>query len=90
MDSERFRLWEESPEGSSKRRKGNAVHTYGNSAAQQAQTLTMTSDPNHRAKERSSEETRSREKESPTLAGYIVYVTTVLGFVTMCVLSALR
>jgi len=54
MDSERFRLWEEIPEGSSKRRKGNAVHTYGNSAAQQAQTLTMTSDPNHRAKERSS------------------------------------
>jgi hypothetical protein len=70
--------------------KENAVHSYGNSAVQQAQTLTMTLDDNHRAKQQSSEEARSREEESPTLAGYIVYVTTVLGFLTMCVLSAFR
>jgi len=50
----------------------------------------MIIDGEHQAEEQSSEESRNGEKESPTLAGYIVYVTTVLGFLTMCVLSALR
>jgi hypothetical protein len=52
--------------------------------------LTMIIDGEHQAKEQSSQESRNGEKESPTLAGYIVYVTTALGFLTMCVLSALR
>jgi len=50
----------------------------------------MTIDDNPRAKVQSSEEPCSGEKESPTLAGYVVYVTTVLVFLTMCASVALR
>jgi hypothetical protein len=63
---------------------------HGNSAVQQAHALAMIIDDNHRAKEESSEEPCSRETESPTRAGYIVYVITVLGFLAMCVSAALR
>ena len=66
------------------------MHLEGNSAVRQAQALAMTIDDNPRAKVQSSEEPCSGEKESPTLAGYVVYVTTVLVFLTMCASVALR
>lgn len=56
---------------------------------QQAHALAMIIE-DHRTKEERSEEPCSREMESPTRAGYIVYVITVLGFLAMCVSAALR
>ena len=66
------------------------MNFHGASAVQQAQQEVIISDERHREKLRSTEGSRSREPESPTLAGYIVYVVTVVGFLIMCVSAALR
>lgn len=62
---------------------------HGTSAVQQAHALAMSIDDNQRAKEESPEGPCGHETEPPTLAGYIVYVITVLGFLSMCVWGAL-
>jgi hypothetical protein len=63
---------------------------HGTSAAQQAHALAMIIDDNHRSKEEVSDGPSGHRTESPTLAGYIVYVITVFGFGAMCALSAWR
>lgn len=62
---------------------------HGTSAVQQAHAPAMIIE-DHRTKQESSEEPCSRETESPTRAGYIVYVITALVFLAMCVSAALR
>ena len=66
------------------------MHVYGDSAARHADMPAMIIDDNPRDKEQSSEEPCSDKTQSPSLAGYIVYVITLLGFLTMCVSVALR
>jgi hypothetical protein len=68
----------------------NAMQLYGNAAVPRVHALAMNIDSNDRDKEEGSEEPPSHEAEPPSLAGYIVYVITVLGFLTMCVSGALR
>lgn len=63
---------------------------HGNSAAQRAHALAMTNHDHHRDGEESTEELFGHEPESPSLAGYIVYIIAVLGFMTMCVSNALH
>jgi hypothetical protein len=64
------------------------MQLYGNPAMPHA--LAMTNDDNHRTEGEDPEEPPSPDVEPPSLAGYIVYVITVLGFLTMCVSGALR
>jgi hypothetical protein len=66
------------------------MNLHGASAVQEAQRLAMIADETHRQKERSAEGACNHEGEPPTLAGYILYGVTVLGFLAMCVLGALR
>lgn len=66
------------------------MRLYEDSAVAKAHARALTMDDIHAVKQESSEEHCNLTLESPTLAGYIVYVITVLGFLTMCVLSALR
>lgn len=68
----------------------NAMQLHGNSAVAQAHTRAITRDDNHAVKQECFEDHCNLKLESPTLAGYIVYVITVLGFLTMCVSSAFR
>lgn len=68
----------------------NAMQSYGNSPVAQAHALPITIHDNHAVKPENSEVGCNLKLESPTLAGYIVYVITVLGFLTMCVSSAFR
>jgi hypothetical protein len=66
------------------------MNFHGASAVHHAQGLAMIAHENHRAKERRVDGPSDHDPESPTLAGYIVYVVTVMGFVIMCVLCGLR
>ncbi len=66
------------------------MNFYEVSALHQARRLAMVADAQPRVKERSAETPFCPELDSPTLAGYIVYVVTVIGFVMMCVLCAVR
>jgi len=66
------------------------MQLYGNAAVSQVHAPAMTIDNNDQTKEEGCEEPPSHEAERPSLAGYIVYVITVLGFLTMCVSGALR
>lgn len=66
------------------------MNFHGTSAVQQAQRLAMIADKDNRANERSTGGQSNREAEPPTLAGYIVYVVSVAGFVIMCLLAAFR
>ncbi len=68
----------------------SAMQFYRSSAARQAARLAITIDKTRSTDVYPSEEPHRLEIESPTLAGYIVYVVTVLGFLTMCVSGALR
>ena len=56
----------------------------------QAHRLMMIAEENRQDGEGSAEGPSKPGAGSPTLAGYIVYVVTVIGFLTMCVLGALR
>lgn len=66
------------------------MNLHGASAVHQARQLAAIALEMHRDKERCVEGVGIHETESPTLAGYIVYVVTVLGFMIACVLAALR
>jgi hypothetical protein len=66
------------------------MQVYGNAAVPQVHALAMNINNDERVKEEGFQEPPSHEPEQPSLAGYIVYVITVLGFLTMCVSGALR
>lgn len=66
------------------------MNSHGICAVQEAQRMAMIGNETHQDKDRSAEGSGCREAEPPSLAGYIVYGVTVIGFLIMCVLAALR